>query len=119
MQRVLIVDDNDAIRESLADALADEGYAPESAADGITALRVAHESPPQVILLDLMMPGLDGTTVAERLSQTRCPSHVIILSADRRGAERAQALGAAGFLAKPFDLDELVALIRRLVGPVT
>lgn len=119
MYRVLIVDDNDAVRESLVDALSDEGFATDGACDGVVALRKADQNPrPSVILLDLMMPGLDGATVAERLIQrgTSAPP-VIVLSADRHGAEQARKLGAAGFLAKPFDLDALVAMIQKVVPP--
>jgi CheY-like chemotaxis protein len=119
MHRVLVVDDNDAVRESLVDALSDEGFMTEGASDGALALRKADQSlRPSVILLDLMMPGLDGVTVAERLLQKGGSAPpVIVLSADRYGAELARKLGAAGFLAKPFDLDALVAMIQKVVLP--
>ena len=119
MQRILIVDDNDAIRESLTDALTDEGYAVQGACDGTEALEMARRDPPAVILLDLMMPGLDGGTVAERLIQIGCRSPVIVVSADRRVAQRSRALGVAGFLLKPFDLDALVELIHKVTQPPT
>lgn len=116
MRRILIVDDNDAIRESLVDALTDEGFQVEDARDGIAALRIAAHDPPSVILLDLMMPGIDGKTVAERLLKNGCASPVIVVSADRGAAERARTMGAAGFLAKPFDLDALLTLIDGVTG---
>lgn len=114
MHRILIVDDNPAIRESLCDALAAEGYVVDGAPDGLAALRAAQQRPPAVILLDLTMPGIEGGAVASRLAQAGCAAPVIVLSADRAGADRARAMGAAGFLAKPFDLNALVELIERL-----
>jgi DNA-binding response OmpR family regulator len=116
MHRVLIVDDNEAIRESLADALSNEGYQVDSAADGASALRSVDRCAPSVILLDLSMPDLDGPSVARRLSEVGCRSAVIVLSADRGVADIAQKMGAAGFLPKPFDLHALVSMIERVAG---
>ncbi len=117
MHRILIVDDNAAIRESLADALSDEGYTVEVASDGATALRSVGSKAPAVILLDLTMPGLDGTVVAQRLAESGCSPPVIVVSADRGVADRARAMGAAGFLAKPFDLGALVDMIEKVAQP--
>jgi two-component system response regulator MprA len=112
--RILIVDDNAAIRESLADALADEGYTVDVASDGATALNSVGCQAPAVILLDLSMPGIDGVTVARQLAKSGSAPPVIVVSADRGVAERARAMGAAGFLTKPFDLGALVDLIEKV-----
>jgi DNA-binding response OmpR family regulator len=114
MRRVLIVDDNDAIRESLTDALQDEGYLVDAVSNGLDALAVARERVPTVVLLDLMMPGLSGTDVAQQLKAEGCPASVVMLSADRQIGERSKGAGVAAYLPKPFDLDDLLALLARL-----
>lgn len=114
--RVLLVDDNDAIRESLCDALEDEGYVVDAVSNGLDALALARERTPAVVLLDLMMPGLDGAAVASRLAEDGCRAPVVVLSADRRVDERARLAGAVAFLPKPFDLDVLLALLTRLLN---
>ena len=114
MARVLIVDDNDAIRESLADAMRDEGHAVEAAADGAQAVRAALARPPDVILLDLMMPVMDGVAVARELAARGSTAPIVVLSADRSGEARARSIGAQRFLAKPFDLERLLGVIEEL-----
>lgn len=113
-KRILVVDDNDAIREIVADALSLYGYEVRTASDGAEALAEAREAP-SLVLLDLMMPGLDGASVAARLAEQGCSAPIVVATADRAGAERAKRMGAAGFLPKPFDLDRLLEVIARLL----
>lgn len=113
MHRILIVDDNQAIREALVDALGDEGYVVEAVPDGHAALAAVLGARPSVVLLDLMMPDLDGATVAQRLSAQGCDAPIIVVTADRAGSAKAREIGAAAVLTKPFDLGELIELIER------
>jgi DNA-binding response OmpR family regulator len=117
MHRILIVDDNDAVRESLGDALAAEGYHVDAVGSGSQAVLVARETNPAVILLDLRIPDLDGVTVAARLTENGCPARIIVLSADRSVAHDAKRINAAGFLSKPFDLGVLISMIEELMAP--
>lgn len=114
-KRILVVDDNDAIREIVADALRLYGYEVRTARDGTEALAEAREAP-SLVLLDLMMPGLDGASVALRLAEQGCVAPIVVVTADRAGAERAKRMGAAGFLPKPFDLDRLLETIARVLS---
>lgn len=115
---ILVVDDNDAIRDIVADALELHGYVVRTAADGQQALECA-DSETRLILLDLMMPGVDGERVAERLARKGCRAPILVVTADRLGGERAQGMGVAGFLAKPFDLAALLQAVRRGLGETT
>lgn len=111
MPFVLVVDDESDIREAVSELLEDEGYEVVSARDGAEALRKAHEFHPSLVLLDLMMPGMNGWEFRARQKDdpelSRIP--VIILSALGRTA----GIDAAAFLQKPFELDELLSAVRR------
>lgn len=116
--RILIVEDDAAIRETLAEVLAGEGFAVSCASNGAEALdRLALETAPNVILLDLMMPVMDGWAFrdVQRLDPRLSGIPVLVLSASH-GDDRAaiDALGAAAFLAKPYDLDDLIDTVHRL-----
>jgi two-component system response regulator MprA len=115
--RVLLVDDDRAIRESLARALDLEGYEVITAADGAAALDLAREQHPDVIILDVMMPSVDGLTVCRvlRFEQDRTP--VLMLTARTETTDRVAGLdaGADDYLSKPFELDELLARLRALL----
>jgi CheY-like chemotaxis protein len=114
--KVLIVDDDADIVMMLVQVLQDEGYAVRAAV-GEEALALAVADQPDVILLDIMMPGMDGVEVCRRLRanprSARAP--VIAMSASHRLRERASQMDVDGLLAKPFDLDELLANIERLL----
>lgn len=115
---VLIVDDDPAIRALLADALADAGYAICTAANGHEALALARQAPPQLVLLDLNMPLLDGWACCPRLQAIAPDAAVIVMSAEQSAAEEATRLGAAASVAKPFDLGALLALVEVLQPPM-
>jgi CheY-like chemotaxis protein len=116
-QGVLVVDDDASIQGFLAEALADEGYAVRTAADGLQALDVLASWRPRLILLDLMMPELDGWGFrsAQRARPDIADIPVIVLSATRDLEARTVAMGAARVFSKPFDLDALLAAIEQLV----
>ena len=114
---ILVVDDDRAIRESLDRALALEGYRVVSAADGAQALDLIVEHKPDVVVLDLMMPNVDGLTVCRRLRARQDRTPILMLTARTETSERVSGLdaGADDYLPKPFDLDELLARIRALL----
>jgi two-component system, chemotaxis family, chemotaxis protein CheY len=113
---VLVVDDDPDILEALSEILEAEGFEIRRARNGKEALERLEPDPPQLILLDLMMPVMDGWEFAQRMRQrppdvARIP--VIVLSADRNVGSKATELGAVGHLAKPFELNDLLEMVRR------
>ncbi len=110
MAAVLVVDDEIDIREAVAEVLADEGYEVYAAGDGAEALRKARDVHPSLVLLDLMMPGMNGWEF--RAAQATDPElkriPVVVLSALGKVA----GFEAAGFIQKPFELDELLSAVR-------
>ena len=117
MPKVLIVDDEPDILLMLRINLEAEGYQTALAADGETALRRIEDEEPDVMLLDVMMPVMDGWSVLEHLNERPTPPRVIVLSAKTatRDMIRALDLGAAEYLTKPFDPEGLLATVRRVL----
>ncbi len=114
---VLIADDDRAIRESLERALQLEGYTVRTAADGVQALAAVHADPVDLLVLDVMMPGVDGLGVARVLRAEHDRTPILMLTARVETPERVAGLdaGADDYLAKPFELDELLARLRALL----
>jgi two-component system, chemotaxis family, chemotaxis protein CheY len=114
-RRALIVEDDAIVRGTVVEALAMDGWEVRTASDGADALAVLAGWVPDVITLDLMMPGMDGW--AFRAEQRRRPElagvPVVVLSASRWLAAATEALAPAAALAKPFDLDELLGTLER------
>jgi two-component system, OmpR family, KDP operon response regulator KdpE len=111
--RVLVVDDEPQIRRSLRVALRANGYEVEEAATGVAALEQAATRPPELVILDLSLPDLDGVEVCRRLREwTQLP--VIILSANGEDEAKVRALdeGADDYVTKPFSVTELLARMR-------
>jgi CheY-like chemotaxis protein len=113
---VLLVDDERSIRTICRVNLEGDGLAVNEATDGAEALEEVRRERPSLVLLDVMMPGVDGWSVAEQLAaddETR-DSPVVFLSARaaREDRERAQELGAVGYVVKPFDPLELAGIVR-------
>jgi two-component system KDP operon response regulator KdpE len=113
---VLVADDEPRITRLVAMSLADDGFNVVSALGGEEALRLAEESKPDIVLLDIVMPDIDGIEVMRRLRETR-PVPVILLTAKGSSADRARGLdlGADDYLAKPFHPDELAARVRAVL----
>src|SRR5713101_54143 len=115
-RRILVVDDDARLAASLRRALAYEGHAVEVAAEGPGALVAARDRPPDLVVLDVMLPGLDGVEICRRLRQG---SDVPILMLTARDAisDRVSGLdaGADDYLVKPFAYDELLARVRALL----
>jgi len=116
MKRILIVDDDPEIVGSLAMLLA-EKYEVGLASDGLTALQRMKSGDYDIILLDLLMPGLDGAGLLRELSTRSDTIPVILLSAARDLEVRARDLKISHYIAKPFHIDALEAQIERLIGP--
>jgi CheY-like chemotaxis protein len=118
LQRVvLVVDDDPDILQTLGLCLSTEGYRVLMAANGKEALDILDLERPSVILLDLMMPVMDGWQfVAELEQRGRRDVPLLILSADRSVQGHAQQLRASGHLAKPFDLEELLGKVHQLAA---
>ena len=116
-QRVLIVDDEPAVREALQRSLAFEGYGTEVAVDGLDALAKAESYAPDLIVLDIQMPRMDGLTAARRIRSTGTTTPILMLTARDTVGDRVTGLdaGADDYLVKPFELDELFARIRALL----
>lgn len=115
--RILVVDDEPAVRESLESSLAFEGYEVAVADDGLAALEEVERSKPDMIVLDVMMPRLDGLTTCRRLRSGGNTVPVLMLTARDAVGDRVTGLdaGADDYLVKPFELDELLARIRALL----
>ncbi len=112
--RVLVVDDDDNIREFVAIALCDEGYEATVAADGVEALAVSAEMPPDLILLDMRMPVMDGYEFSRVYRQRPGPhAPIVVLTAAGRAAETAREIEAVDCLGKPFELDALLEMVAR------
>lgn len=119
-KRILIVDDDAFIRRPLEFILREEGYQPATAADASEGLRAIESCAPDLIFLDVMMPGKDGLTwCAELKSDPRYAAIPIVLLSARgqeRDREHALASGAADFMTKPYSPYELKRLVRELLG---
>jgi two-component system response regulator MprA len=116
-QRILIVDDEPAVREALQRSLAFEGYGTEVAVDGLDALTKAEAYGPDLIILDIQMPRMDGMTAARRLRASGSTTPILMLTARDTVGDRVTGLdaGADDYLVKPFELDELFARVRALL----
>ncbi|QUX28585.1 response regulator transcription factor [Nocardiopsis akebiae] len=114
---VLVADDDRAIRDSLERALQLEGYRVRTVPDGVQALAAVHADPVDLLVLDVMMPGVDGLGVARVLRAERDRTPILMLTARVETPHRVAGLdaGADDYLAKPFELEELLARLRALL----
>jgi two-component system, chemotaxis family, chemotaxis protein CheY len=117
-QQILIVDDDQEIREMIKYALADEGYEVLTADNGDAALGVLSERMPHLILLDMRMPVMDGWTFASTYRQ-RPPPHapIVVMTAAIDAVQWSREVNAAGCIPKPFELSRLFAAVRRHALP--
>jgi DNA-binding response OmpR family regulator len=115
--RVLIVEDSEALRESLRVGLTGEGFAVDAAGDGKLGLSYAKNNPYDVLILDLMLPVVDGLTVLRELQGKEGRPHVLVLTARDQVEDRVMGLnsGADDYLVKPFAFEELLARVHALI----
>jgi two-component system response regulator MprA len=113
---VLLADDDPRLRQFLELELEEEGYAVRSCGDGIGALTEIRQQPPDLLILDWMLPDLSGVEVCQRLRSTGLQLPVLMLTGRDAVADRVQALdaGADDYLVKPFSIEELLARLRAL-----
>jgi two-component system, OmpR family, response regulator MprA len=112
--RVLVVDDDANVRDVVAGTLGLEGYRVATADSGATALPFVAAEPPQIIVLDMQMPGLSGWDLAEALKEGGITIPILVLTAAHDPEAVAREIGAADWLAKPFDVVDLLAKVERL-----
>ncbi len=115
--RLLVVDDEPNIRELLATSLRYAGFEVHAAADGLSALKLAKDVEPDLVVLDVMLPDLDGFTVTRRLRERGQFVPVLFLTARDDTADKVQGLTVGGddYVTKPFSLEEVVARIRAVL----
>jgi DNA-binding response OmpR family regulator len=120
MTKVLVIDDDADIRELIKHRLEQAGLEVAFAADATTALTLARRAEPDLILLDLTLPGGDGFMVLERMKHLATLAHVPVIAVSARAREsneaRARELGALAYVEKPFTADELMAAVESALG---
>ena len=109
---ILVVDDERFIVSLLTEILEEEGYLVRIASDGEAALRIIESVRPDLVVADIMMPRLDGLTLAAKLRTSKHPIPVILMSA----AVTPRSNGVS-FIPKPFDIDDLLVAVGRIIGP--
>ena len=115
--RILIAEDDEAVRSAIRRALEHEGYEVTVAEDGARALEISKNIPPDLYLLDVMMPKVDGLSVCRTLRHRGDTTPIIVVTARHLVSDRVAGLdaGADDYLVKPFALDELLARVRALL----
>jgi CheY-like chemotaxis protein len=118
MPVILIVDDDPEICVLLSQVLGDAGYTVETAPDSLTALKMIAASPPDLLITDVLMPGLTGWSLFARVRRLSPRLPIIVISGTDMGVPRQETSLAehAVFLRKPFDLDQLLAIVERLLA---
>jgi DNA-binding response OmpR family regulator len=114
-KKILVVDDEEDVAKALKVRLKANGYHVVLAFDSVQAFTMANKERPDLIILDIMIPGGGGFVVAERLKQSTATHHIpiIILTGISGGEERAYKVGASGYVMKPYHPDELMETIHR------
>jgi len=117
MQRILVIDDDPAVTSVLKRGLAYEGFAVDAASSGREGLAIARERPPELVILDIMMSGMDGLEVLQRLRSADTWLPVLLLTARDAPADQVRGLesGADDYVVKPFTFDILLARVHALL----
>ena len=115
--RLLVVDDEDEVLISLKEFFTEEGFEVATASSGSTALELVKRSPPDLVLTDLHIPGVDGIRMLRRLQELDPPVKAIAMTADAACPERhVKHWGAIGLIRKPFELEDVLACVRHACG---
>ncbi len=116
-ERLMVVEDEEHLAEVIADNLELEGYTVEVVVDGVKALERIREAPPALVLLDVMLPGMDGFTICDTLRREGRDVPILFLTARSSQDDRVHGLELGGddFLGKPFDLRELMLRVRAIL----
>lgn len=117
-KKVLVVDDDPEVLESINQALQVEGALTQTCTDGNTAVRICEVDPPELVVLDMMLPKRSGFLVLERIKRLPQPPRVIMVTANegKRHQQYAETLGVDGYLLKPVRLERLITLAADLLG---
>jgi DNA-binding response OmpR family regulator len=110
--RILVAEDDDALRETLAEIFKLEGYVVEEASDGWQALVAAIRTPPSLVLLDMRMPILNGWEFARELEARGLDVPIVVMTAAEAASEVAEEIDAEDWVGKPFNLEELLSAVR-------
>lgn len=116
--KILVVDDEDALRTILSAELSGEGYDVATAADGVEAVAMLQKNRYHLVLLDIRMPNMNGFEVLKVIKEKHPGTKVIMLTAfaDLKNAIESKKLGAEDFVSKPYDLVDLLTTIERVMG---
>jgi len=115
MTRVLVIEDDPSIRQVIVFALSDDGFVVDEATDGQAALESVARQHPDLILLDMQMPGMDGKTFIKHYRERyNHQAPIIVLTAASDGARQRAEVNAEGYVSKPFDLDLLLERVTTL-----
>ena len=116
---ILVVDDDESIRTTVSDVLDLEGYDVVTAANGAEALRQVEQLQPAIVLLDMRMPVMDGWAFAHEIAARGVRVRILVMTAADNARAWAEEIGADGFVAKPFDLTDLLSAVQKAVeeGP--
>jgi DNA-binding response OmpR family regulator len=116
-QKVLIVDDDSEVRAAIDQALQSEGALTQTCGDGNTAVRICEVDPPDLVVLDMMLPKRSGFLVLEKIKKGESPPRVVMVTANegRRHQQYAEALGVDGYILKPVRLERLITLAQELL----
>ncbi len=118
-QLILVIDDDPDIREVVREILEGEGYLVTTAANGAEALRVLEQQRPALVLLDMRMPVLNGWDFAAALRARGARPPILVMTAAQSARRWAEEIGAQGYIAKPFDLSDLLTAVERLLSQTT
>lgn len=113
---ILVVEDDAQVRQTITWTFEAEGLPVAAAPNGRRALELATHQRPSLLVLDLGLPDIDGYGVAAGIRAVHGAVPILVITADGRAEEKAQRVGAFGYLHKPFDLDELVAVVLEALG---
>jgi DNA-binding response OmpR family regulator len=118
MHDVLVIDDEAPIRDLIVEVLTDEGYAVRSAPNAEAGLSAIEDAPPALLLLDLQLPGMQGEELLRELRAAGYTFPIALITASPQTAESLLALGSVVCVAKPFEIDELLACVAQYAQPV-
>jgi two-component system chemotaxis response regulator CheY len=118
MAPILVVEDDTDIRETIAAILEMEGYAVELASNGEEAITVVANQTPSLVLLDMRMPVLDGWGFARVLRERGVSVPIIVMTAAQDAGRWAREIGAQGYIAKPFDLGDLLSQVQQYADAI-
>jgi DNA-binding response OmpR family regulator len=116
-RKILVVDDDPDVLSAIDQALQSEGALTQTCGDGNSAVRICEADPPDLVVLDMMLPRRSGFLVLEKIKRLENPPKVVMVTANegRRHQQYAEALGVDGYLLKPVPLEKLIALAQELL----